>query len=423
MILGWNKDLIKQADRHRGSTPLHVAASWGHHDVISLLLDADPSAAYQPDHDGAFPIHVAAYDGQVRAVSILLGLDNHRKCAGLCSGERRRRDLRGCAELRDGRGRSFLHVAVEEQRQSVVAYACKLGNLSPAVMNMQDDDGNTALHLAVKAGNMWIFNPLMERRQVELNLTNNKGETPLDISWIEKPVGVYFGLNQRVKIYKLLKDANAKQGNHRWDLFLKKHNKKVDEEVEGKKLTESTQTIGVGSVLIATVAFAAAFAPPGDYGDDGAPRLAGRYAFDVFIIANTLAFICAGLSVISLTYAGVAAVDMRTRMISFVFSASFMACSARSLGVAFAFGMYVVLAPVARTTAIAACVITGLALADVAWFVFVVAAGEVMLLKRLGIARAWWRLPFAIMATLLMQFWPYIVIVVVVLYSKIRGVH
>ncbi len=97
------------------------------------------------------------------------------------------------------------------------------------------------------------------------------------------------------------------EGNHRWDLFLKKHNKKVDEEVEGKKLTESTQTIGVGSVLIATVAFAAAFAPPGDYGDDGAPRLANRYAFDVFIIANTLAFICAGLSVISLTYAGVLA--------------------------------------------------------------------------------------------------------------------
>lgn len=194
MILGWNKDLIKQADRHRGSTPLHVAASWGHHDVISLLLDADPSAAYQPDHDGAFPIHVAAYGGEVRAVSILLGLDNHRKCAGLCSGERRRRDLRGCAELRDGRGRSFLHVAVEEQRQFVVEYACKLGNLSPAVMNMQDDDGNTALHLAVKASKMRIFKPLMERRQVELNLTNNKGETPLDISCIEKPVGLYFVL-------------------------------------------------------------------------------------------------------------------------------------------------------------------------------------------------------------------------------------
>uniref|UniRef100_A0A0E0LZZ3 PGG domain-containing protein n=1 Tax=Oryza punctata TaxID=4537 RepID=A0A0E0LZZ3_ORYPU len=418
----------KDKDRHRGSTPVHVAASWGHHDVISLLLDADPSAAYQPDHDGAFPIHVAAYDGQVRAVSILLELDNRKcrdltDCAGLC-GERKRRDhLRGCAELRDGRGRSFLHVAVQEQRQSLVAYACKLGNLSPAVMNMQDDDGNTALHLAVQVGNLWIFNFLMQRRQVELNLTNNKGQTPVDISWIEKPVGVYFGLNQRIKIYKLLKGADAKEGNHRWDLFLKQHNKKVDEEVEGKKLTESTQTIGIGSVLIATVAFAAAFAPPGDYGNEGTPRLAGSYAFDVFIIANTLAFICSGLSVISLTYAGVAAVDLRTRMFSFVFSASFMACSARSLGVAFAFGMYVVLAPVARTTAIAACVITGLALVDVGWFVWGVAACEVMLLKRLGIARAWWRLPCAIMATLLMQFWPYIVIVVVVLYSKIRGVH
>ncbi|KAF0915692.1 hypothetical protein E2562_037833 [Oryza meyeriana var. granulata] len=418
MILEWNKDLIKQADRHRGSTPLHVAASWGHHDVIRLLLDNDTSAAYQPDHDGSFPIHVAAFDGQVKAVSLLLDHLDKRK----------RRNLKDCAELRDARGWSFLHVAVQEQRQSVVAYACKLGNLAPAVLNMQDDDGNTALHLAVQVGNLWIFNLLMKRRQVELNLTNNKGETPVDISWIEKPVGVYFGLNPRVKIYRLLKDADAKEGNHRWDLFHKQHNKKLVEEDEAKKLTESTQTIGIGSVLIATVAFAAAFAPPGGYRADdhrpgGAPTLAGRYAFDVFIIANTLAFICAGLSIISLTYAGVAAVDIRTRMISFVFSAMFMASSARSLGVAFAFGMYVVLAPVARTTAIAACVITGLALVDVAWFLWVVAAGEVMLLKRLGIARAWWRLPCAMLATLLMQFWPYLVIVVVVLYSKVRGVH
>lgn len=90
-------------------------------------------------------------------------------------------------------------------------------------------------------------------------------------------------------------------------------------ENEAKKITESTQTIGIASVLIATVAFTAAFALPGGYRADdhkkgGTPTLAGHYAFDVFIIANTLAFICAGLSITSLMYAGVTSVDIRTRM-------------------------------------------------------------------------------------------------------------
>ncbi|KAG8056452.1 hypothetical protein GUJ93_ZPchr0002g25090 [Zizania palustris] len=94
MVLEWNKDLIKQADRSSGSTALHLAASWGNHDVISLLMDGDPSAVYQPDKHGSFPIHVAAFEDKVKAVSILL--DKHR-----C-----RRD---CTELRDANGRTFLH--------------------------------------------------------------------------------------------------------------------------------------------------------------------------------------------------------------------------------------------------------------------------------------------------------------------------
>lgn len=233
--------------------------------------------------------------------------------------------------------------------------------------------------------------------------------------------------NPRIRIYTLLQDAGAQYGTYRWDLFHEEHIPRLDQKEEAQKITDSTQIIGVGSVLIATVAFAAAFALPGGYRADdhkngGTPTLAGQYAFDVFIIANTLAFICSGLSIISLMYAGVAAVDIRTRMISFVFSVTFMASSARSLGAAFAFGLYVVLAPVARTTAIASCAITALALIDAVWFIWVVATGEVMLMKRLGI-RAWWRLAWAILWTLLSQFWPYIVIAGLLTYSKITRVH
>jgi hypothetical protein len=45
-----------------------------------------------------------------------------------------------------------------------------------------------------------------------------------------------------------------------------------------------------------------------------------------------------------------------------------------------------------------------------------------MLLKRLGI-RAWWRLPRAILVTLVSLFWPYIVIGAVLALSKIKKVH
>jgi ankyrin repeat protein len=178
MILEWNKDLIKQADQSTKSTPLHFAASWGEHEVIKLLLDADQSVAYQADGDGSFPIHVAAFANKVRAVSDLL------------------KGREDCAELRDANGRTFLHVAVLEESQSVVTYASKLQSrkFASSVMNMQDKDGNTALHLAVKMGNLWIFNALMKNRQVMLNLRNNKGQTPLDLSWTTIPAGVHYGL-------------------------------------------------------------------------------------------------------------------------------------------------------------------------------------------------------------------------------------
>jgi ankyrin repeat protein len=56
-------------------------------------------------------------------------------------------------------------------------------------MNMQDDDGNTALHLAVEAGSLRMFCYLLGNRQVNLNLVNRKGRTPLDIAQSKIPQG------------------------------------------------------------------------------------------------------------------------------------------------------------------------------------------------------------------------------------------
>jgi len=156
-LLEWEKDLATKADEN-GSTPLHFAA--GRRQCSRLVLEANTAALYQRDRQGLCPIHVAASVGAADIVAMFV-----QRC-----------HISSC--LRDARGRTFLHVAVEEESCSVVSYAC--GASLAWILNMQDNDGNTALHLAVNAMHFGMVCELVATREVNLNLTNAKGETPLD---------------------------------------------------------------------------------------------------------------------------------------------------------------------------------------------------------------------------------------------------
>ncbi|KAF8697390.1 hypothetical protein HU200_035986 [Digitaria exilis] len=369
MLLRWNKTLTEQGD-HDGCTPLHFAASQAEerncriashskfpwlrlrtssttNNIPLLLLQANPSSAYQPDDVGSFPIHVAAAVGASRTVSTLVEM------------------FPGCAGLHDANGRTFLHVAVEKKRCNVVKQAC--GNPSLGwILNMQDKDGNTALHLGVKAAESDTFFHLFGNRQVRMDLTNNNGQTCRDLSLVDIPPGLSYKWNPKQMIHRALTRASASHGVRRWDQFEEEYilrPRREDEETESQKLNNSTQTLGISSVLIATVTFGAAFALPGGYvADDhtngGAPTLAGRYTFDIFVVANALAFICSSLGTVGLMYSGITTVDLPIRQRHFLRSLFFVSSSLTSLVVAFAWGTYTVLAPVAHNTAVAICVIS-----------------------------------------------------------------
>lgn len=128
---------------------------------------------------------------------------------------------------------------------------------------------------------------------------------------------------------------------------------------------EGSQSLCIGSVLIATVTFGASFAMPGGYRADdhtngGTPTLVGRYAFDAFTLANALAFGFSVMSTISVVFSGSSMVQLRSRKRHLGMAYITISISVTSLMVAFALGIYTMLAPVAHKTAIAVCVLSSL---------------------------------------------------------------
>ncbi|XP_047052010.1 ankyrin repeat-containing protein At2g01680-like [Lolium rigidum] len=370
LLLDWNKNLTTQVDKD-GSTPLHFALTMNcwtglflraeyfrrpprckvqffprtSSPTLEKVLKANPAALYQADKNGFFPIHVAASVGASNDIRFLL--QKHPDNAG----------------LRDAKGKTFLHVAVEKARPEIVSFAC--GNQSLAwILNIQDNDGNTALHLAIQSVSLKMFCALFGNRDVNLNLTNNQGETPHDLSRSILPRGLGFGWNPETRINHVLKDFGASQGSRRWDKNEEKYSRRPmseDKHKESEKLKDTAQNYIVPSVLIATMAFTAAFAIPGGYRADdhtngGTPILAGRYIFDAFIMATTLAFICSTLATVGYMFAGHPVVNLSTRTKYIVMSSPLMLSAVTCLAIAFALAVYMVLAPIAPNTAIVVCV-------------------------------------------------------------------
>ena len=85
----------------------------------------------------------------------------------------------------DNRGRTALHAAVESGEHEAVSFFMNRPEFE-VLINEQDEEGNTPIHLAAIKGHDKVVSILKEGRGLDLNAKNKDGFTIMDIFWFQK---------------------------------------------------------------------------------------------------------------------------------------------------------------------------------------------------------------------------------------------
>ncbi|CAL9208075.1 unnamed protein product [Musa hybrid cultivar] len=187
------------AAAHLSDSPLHIAASLGHSDLVREILAVNPELAHGRNREGLSALHLAAAQGHLSVVNELL---QYAAAANLClatdndgfmpahtAALRGRLDvltvlLDACPESAravTSQGDSILHLTVKSNSFETVQFLLNRAGENDELLNSGDAKGNTVLHLAVARKQLQTVKLLLGRRGIEVNATNMRGDTVLDM--------------------------------------------------------------------------------------------------------------------------------------------------------------------------------------------------------------------------------------------------
>ena len=153
-----------------GCTPLHYAAYFDSLEVVNLFLKNNniSQIAYKLDKQGMSALHISAKKGHCDVMSAIL------------------QNFPFTCELLDNKGRTALHHAVESGSTNAVKILLSSSAFQDLINEQENDEGNTAMHLAAIKRRYKGLILLARDRRVAKSATNREGKTTADIIQLDK---------------------------------------------------------------------------------------------------------------------------------------------------------------------------------------------------------------------------------------------
>lgn len=186
--------LTEMTQKATGETALHVACAGGHSRIVTLLVKnrADVNARAS---DGTTPLMKAAENGATLCLDELFNIEGVDRNAQDNKGHTalhlsikhpaavEKLVNAGCvACLKDETGATPLHIAIAENLSVSMDHLLKKSES----LNERDSTGRTPFYCAVESNQFSVVKKMMAIAEVDLNLANNDGVSPLHLA-IEDP--------------------------------------------------------------------------------------------------------------------------------------------------------------------------------------------------------------------------------------------
>ncbi|CAE7684867.1 ANK1 [Symbiodinium sp. CCMP2592] len=140
--------------------PLHIAAEYGHVDMVEQLLKGGCNEDAKSDKTGETPLHIAAKCGRVKVVRKLINWNCHK-------------------EIETKEGLRPLHTAAEHGREDVVDALIQAGCQQEATTKMHRE---TALHVAAKSGKNAVVELLLDITRPDKAAADVEGRSLLHLA-------------------------------------------------------------------------------------------------------------------------------------------------------------------------------------------------------------------------------------------------
>ncbi|KAJ9181526.1 hypothetical protein P3X46_009649 [Hevea brasiliensis] len=337
-------------------TPLHIACLLGYASFGREILRVHPPFVQQLNQDGYSPLHLASSNGHVEMVRMLLEFGHERlvvkelcmrtdqdgRTPLHCAVIRGRVDVMGellaaCPESASEvtvQKETILHLAVKNNMSEAFLFLLQ-GQHIKSLLNLADGEGNRVLHLAAVRKQIQNIRFLISYPRLDVNAVNSFGLTALDLLLIgptnpnDLEIGEMIRSAGGVRSLNLFTSAaenqiqpitnNAASGPRNNDNMTVSSQETMDNENDDEHLKDMTNGLLMMASIVATVTFQIAVTPPGGFWQDSdsssssttnsnttaVGHIAGiailydrdRKNFDAFIGLNTQAFL-ASLSLI-----------------------------------------------------------------------------------------------------------------------------